>query len=79
MYSIYTLIKQAVNSYYGRITKFKIISRNIFNNDLLVSVETYDNFLLIKIPVLTDGRIVVLRPHRIDEVDHIHIGKEDDQ
>lgn len=79
MYSIYTLIKQAVNSYYGRITKFKIISRNIFNNDLLVSVETDDNFLLVKIPVLTDGRIVVLRPHRIDEVDHIHIGKEDDQ
>ena len=43
MYSIYTLIKQAVNSYYGRITKFKIISRNIFNNDLLVSVETDDS------------------------------------
>lgn len=77
MYSIYTLIKQAVNSYYGRITKFKINSRNIVRNNLSVFVETDDNFLLITIPVLTEGRIVV-EPLYSDEVDHIHIGKEED-
>lgn len=77
MYSIYTIIKQAVNSYYGRITKFKIESRRIVGNDLSVFVETYDNFLLIKIPVLTDGRIVV-RPYYTDEIGYIHIGKEED-
>ena len=78
MYSVYTLIKQAVNSYYGRITKFKINSRNIVDNNLLVFVETHDNFLLITIPVLTVGRIA-LRPYYTDEIDYIHIGKEDDQ
>lgn len=77
MYSIYTLIKQAVNSHYGMITRFKIKSRNIVGNDLLVVVETYDNFLLIKIPVLIHGRIVV-KPLYIYELDHIHIGKEED-
>ena len=78
MYSIYTLIKQAVNSYYGRVTKFVINSQKIVDNDLSVLVETDDNFLLITIPVLTEGRIVV-EPLYIDELDHIHIGKEDDQ
>ena len=78
MYSIHTLIKQAVNSYYGRITKFVINSQNIVDNDLSVFVETDDNFLLITIPVLTEGRIVV-EPLYIDEIDYIHIGKEDDQ
>ena len=77
MYSIYTLIKQAVNSYYGRITKFVINSQKIVDNDLSVFVETDDNFLLITIPVLTEGRIVV-EPLYIDEIDYIHIGKEED-
>ena len=77
MYSIHTLIKQAVNSYYGRITKFVINSQNIVDNDLSVFVETDDNFLLITIPVLTEGRIVV-EPLYTDEVDYIHIGKEED-
>lgn len=77
MFAIYTLIKQAVISYYGRLTNFKIKSRRIVGDDLSVFVETDDNFLLIKIPVLIDGPVIV-GPFHADELDHIHIGKEED-